>query len=113
MMKFIETKLRGAYIIDLDKFEEYGLVDRITQANTSLNRKAATLRGMHYQVTYRNHKRPFRPGTEAALPANDIPGNRSIAPYAAEFHSRRGKHARFFSTAGSIPDIRHDESLPR
>jgi dTDP-4-dehydrorhamnose 3,5-epimerase len=65
-VKFLETELRGAYIIELDKvedkrgffarvwcqkeFEDHGLVARIAQANTSFNRKAGTLRGMHYQV---------------------------------------------------------------
>ena len=65
-MKFFETELRGAYIIELDKvedqrgffarvwcqkeFEDHGLVARIEQANTSFNSKAGTLRGMHFQV---------------------------------------------------------------
>lgn len=65
-MKFHELDLRGACIVDLDKheddrgffarvwcrkeFEDRGLVARITQANTSFNRKAGTLRGMHYQI---------------------------------------------------------------
>lgn len=65
-MKFQETGLHGAYTIELDKledsrgffariwcqkeFEDHGLVARIAQANTSFNRKAGTLRGMHYQV---------------------------------------------------------------
>lgn len=65
-MKFIETNLQGAYRIELDKsadnrgyfariwcqkeFENHGLVARIVQANISFNRRAGTLRGMHYQI---------------------------------------------------------------
>lgn len=64
-MIFQETKLKGAYIIDVDRieddrgffarswckkeFSEKGLVDRIVQANISFNKEKGTLRGMHYQ----------------------------------------------------------------
>jgi dTDP-4-dehydrorhamnose 3,5-epimerase len=66
MMKFTETKLKGAYIIDIkpfvdergffarawcqNEFEEHGLTTRVAQANISFNHKKGTLRGMHYQV---------------------------------------------------------------
>ena len=65
-MQFKETKLSGAYIIDLDtledergffarafcqkEFEENGLKSNIAQCNLSFNHKKGTLRGMHYQV---------------------------------------------------------------
>ncbi|MCS6815653.1 MAG: dTDP-4-dehydrorhamnose 3,5-epimerase family protein, partial [Cyanobacteria bacterium] len=65
-MLFEETKLHGAFIIDLDKksdargyfargfcakeFEEHGLKSTIAQCNISFNHKQGTLRGMHYQV---------------------------------------------------------------
>ena len=65
-MQFIETKLPGAYIINLDtledergffarafcqkEFEENGLKSNIAQCNLSFNHKKGTLRGMHYQV---------------------------------------------------------------
>ncbi len=65
-MKFHETKLQGAWVIELEKFEDsrgffarawcqkefedHGLVSRVVQANDSFNRKAGTLRGMHYQT---------------------------------------------------------------
>jgi len=65
-MIFIETLLKGAYIIELDRredergffarawcrneFEAHGLVPRILQSNLSFSRKAGTLRGMHYQA---------------------------------------------------------------
>lgn len=65
-MKFTETKLKGAFIIDLElrnddrggfartfcakEFEEYGLKPTVAQCNLSFNYKAGTLRGMHYQV---------------------------------------------------------------
>jgi dTDP-4-dehydrorhamnose 3,5-epimerase len=65
-MIFIETKLKGAYIIELEKiedkrgffarawcqkeFEARGLTGRVVQANVSFNKKKGTLRGMHYQI---------------------------------------------------------------
>jgi len=65
-MKFIETKLKGAYIIEIEpiedergffarsfcqkEFEEHGLNPRIIQCNISFNKKKGTIRGMHYQV---------------------------------------------------------------
>ena len=64
-MIFTETKLAGAYLIELEKrgdergffarawcrneFEQHGLVSRLVQVNLSSNNKAGTLRGMHYQ----------------------------------------------------------------
>jgi dTDP-4-dehydrorhamnose 3,5-epimerase len=66
MMIFNETKLKGAYIIELEKhgddrgffartwcrkeFEDHGLVSESCQENLSLSLKKGTLRGMHYQV---------------------------------------------------------------
>lgn len=65
-MIFTETPLRGAFVIELEprsdergffarafcqnELAEHGLVNGITQANTSYNFKQGTLRGMHYQV---------------------------------------------------------------
>jgi len=65
-MIFEETKLKGAYIIEIDpiedergffarsfcvrEFEKYGLNMRIVQCNISFNKERGTLRGMHYQV---------------------------------------------------------------
>jgi dTDP-4-dehydrorhamnose 3,5-epimerase len=65
-MIFTETKLKGAFIIELEErkdvrggfartfcareFEAHGLTANIAQANLSYNHKAGTLRGMHYQV---------------------------------------------------------------
>ena len=64
-MIFTETKLQGAYIIDLDcqedargffarafcqrEFEAHGLKTIIAQANVAFNHKKGTLRGMHFQ----------------------------------------------------------------
>jgi dTDP-4-dehydrorhamnose 3,5-epimerase len=64
-MIFSETKLKGAYIIDLDRkedvrgffarafcqkeFEAHGLKPTIAQANLAFNHKKGTLRGMHFQ----------------------------------------------------------------
>ncbi len=65
-MVFIKTKLKGSFIIELERledergffarsfcqkeFEEHGLNPRIVQCNVSFNKKKGTLRGMHYQV---------------------------------------------------------------
>jgi dTDP-4-dehydrorhamnose 3,5-epimerase len=65
-MIFIETKLKGAFIIDLElredhrgffartfcakEFEEHHLKPVVAQCNLSFNHKAGTLRGMHYQT---------------------------------------------------------------
>ena len=65
-MIFTETRLAGAYIIDLDcindergffartwckkEFEEHGLNSNLVQCNLSYNAKHGTLRGMHYQA---------------------------------------------------------------
>lgn len=65
-MIFEETKLEGAFIVDIDKrvddrgffargfcareFEAQGLTSRMVQANMSFSAAKGTLRGMHYQV---------------------------------------------------------------
>ncbi len=65
-MIFTETKLKGAYIIELDaindergffarsfckkEFEKHGLNHNIVQCNISYNKKKGTVRGMHYQT---------------------------------------------------------------
>ena len=65
-MKFIETPLIGAYIIEIEKiaddrgffgrswckreFDEAGLNSAIAQINTSLSIEKGTLRGLHFQI---------------------------------------------------------------
>lgn len=65
-MRFIETKLKGAYLIEPEliedergffartfcarEFESHGLNPHLVQCNISYNRKKGTLRGMHYQA---------------------------------------------------------------
>jgi len=64
-MIFTETKLKGAFIIDLERredsrgffarafcqneFAQHGLKPTIAQANLAFNIKAGTVRGMHFQ----------------------------------------------------------------
>ena len=64
-MNFSETKLKGAFVIELEKhqdergffarvfcqkeFEANGLIPDVAQANMSLSPTRGTLRGMHYQ----------------------------------------------------------------
>jgi len=64
-MIFTETKLKGAYVIDLERredsrgffarsfcqheFEAHGLKPVIAQANLAFNHRKGTLRGMHFQ----------------------------------------------------------------
>ncbi len=65
-MNLSETKLKGAYIIEIEpvmdergffarsfcanEFEKHGLNPRFVQCNVSYNKKKGTLRGMHYQA---------------------------------------------------------------
>lgn len=65
-MIFTETKLKGAFIIEVEKkedergffgrswcakeMEDHGLNVNIRQANISFNKTKGTLRGMHYQI---------------------------------------------------------------
>lgn len=64
-MFFVETELKDAYIIELEKredrrgffartwaqdeFEQRGLESRVVQTNMSFNHSKGTLRGMHFQ----------------------------------------------------------------
>jgi dTDP-4-dehydrorhamnose 3,5-epimerase len=64
-MIFTETKLKGAFILDLDRredsrgffarafcqreFSDHGLKPVIAQANIAFSKKKGTLRGMHFQ----------------------------------------------------------------
>ena len=66
-MIFRETKLRGSFIIELERledqrgffargwckkeFESHGLESSLVQANISMNKERGTLRGMHYQTS--------------------------------------------------------------
>jgi dTDP-4-dehydrorhamnose 3,5-epimerase len=65
-MIFTETKLKGAFILEVEKHEDergffgrswctnemkkHGLNANVLQANISFNKKRGTLRGMHYQI---------------------------------------------------------------
>jgi dTDP-4-dehydrorhamnose 3,5-epimerase len=65
-MIFIETRLEGAYVIELERredargffarafcqheFEAHGLKPIIAQANVAHNRQKGTVRGMHFQI---------------------------------------------------------------
>lgn len=73
-MIFTETKLKGAFVVDLDRredsrgffarvfcqheFAEHGLKPIIAQANVAFNKVKGTIRGMHFQ---------FPPATETKL----------------------------------------------
>ena len=65
-MKFIETSLKGAFLIELERrgddrgwfarlfcqneYDQHGLCRNIMQVNTSFSKIKGTLRGMHYQL---------------------------------------------------------------
>jgi dTDP-4-dehydrorhamnose 3,5-epimerase len=65
-MIFTETKLRGAFVIDIERrddergffarawckeeFEARGLSINLVQANIAFSKRAGTLRGLHYQL---------------------------------------------------------------
>jgi dTDP-4-dehydrorhamnose 3,5-epimerase len=64
-MHFVETKLKGAFIIEIERreddrgffarvfcqreYQEHGLKPVIAQANIAFNKRRGTLRGMHFQ----------------------------------------------------------------
>jgi len=66
MMRFVPTRLAGAYIIEPEsredargffartfcsrEFENHGLVASFVQCSVSLSRRRGTLRGLHYQL---------------------------------------------------------------
>lgn len=65
-MLFTETKLKGAFVLELERrednrgffartfcqkeFEAHGLNPRLVQCNIAYNKKKGTLRGMHFQI---------------------------------------------------------------
>ncbi len=65
-MIFEETRLKGAYVVDIERredsrgffarafcqreFEQRGLVSKIVQVNVARNLRAGTVRGMHFQA---------------------------------------------------------------
>ncbi len=75
-MKFTETPLAGAFVIELEKrgdergwfarafcereYQAHGLNHHIVQANTSFSAIKGTLRGMHYQLAPKAEDKIFR-----------------------------------------------------
>jgi dTDP-4-dehydrorhamnose 3,5-epimerase len=75
-MRFVDTGLVGAYIIEIEpreddrgfnartwcerEFKEHGLTPRVAQANVIVNRRKGTLRGMHYQLPPHAESKLFR-----------------------------------------------------
>lgn len=75
-MIFKETKLKGAYIIELERledtrgffarawckkeFEAHGLNPHFVQINLSFNKSRATIRGLHYQIAPHEEAKLFR-----------------------------------------------------
>ncbi|MGA2801871.1 MAG: dTDP-4-dehydrorhamnose 3,5-epimerase [Verrucomicrobiota bacterium] len=75
-MKFTETLLKGAFVIELEKrsddrgffarffcereYQQHGLNRHIVQINNSLSRFKGTLRGMHYQLAPRAEDKVIR-----------------------------------------------------
>lgn len=75
-MKFTETPLKGAYLIEIAKIgdergffgrswcrkemQQAGLDADIAQVNTSLSRERGTLRGLHYQIAPHQESKMIR-----------------------------------------------------
>ncbi len=75
-MKFTETPLKGAYVIELEKredergffarffcakeFEQYALKPNFVQVNNSFSVNKGTLRGMHYQLAPKQETKLLR-----------------------------------------------------
>ena len=65
-MLFIETKIKGAFVVELEKysddrgffsrawcqkeFKEQGINSRFVQANIGFSKNSGTIRGIHYQI---------------------------------------------------------------
>jgi len=80
---FTETKLKGAYVIDLERredergffarafcqneFAEHGLKPVIAQANLAFNKRKGTLRGMHFQFLHKPETKLVRATRGAIL----------------------------------------------
>lgn len=80
-MIFTETKLKGAFVIDIEtigdergffargwcrkEFDSHHLVSSMLQANISFNKKKGTLRGMHFQVAPKQEAKLVRCTTGA------------------------------------------------
>ena len=66
-MKFVKTKIEGAFIVEVEKFEdergffvnmwnkkifqENNLNTNLTECNSAFNKKMGTIRGLHYQIS--------------------------------------------------------------
>jgi dTDP-4-dehydrorhamnose 3,5-epimerase len=75
-MIFTETKLKGAFILELERLEDergffarawcqrefvnHGLTPQLVQCSVSFNHKRGTLRGMHYQIAPHEEARLVR-----------------------------------------------------
>ena len=75
-MKFTETPLKGAHVIELEKrgdargffarffcereYLQHGLNHKIVQINNSFSKQRGTLRGMHYQLPPKAEDKIFR-----------------------------------------------------
>lgn len=75
-MKFFETSLKGAFVIDLEKredergffartwdkdeFEAHGIYRIPVQTNMSFSKKKGTIRGMHYQLAPHQESKVIR-----------------------------------------------------
>ena len=75
-MKFIETKIKGAFLItperledergffarvwDPEEFKAQGLSYKLAQCSISFNKKKGTLRGMHYQASPHSENKVVR-----------------------------------------------------
>jgi len=84
-MIFTETKLSGAFLIELERnedergffarnwsereFAELGLVSNFVESNISFSRKKGTLRGMHYQAAPHGQAKLVRCTTGAIFDA--------------------------------------------
>jgi dTDP-4-dehydrorhamnose 3,5-epimerase len=89
-VRFTETPLAGAYVIDLERrgdargffartfcareFAEHGLATHFVQGNMSLSATPGTLRGLHYQ-----HRPRRRDEADALRPGRDVGRDRGCA----------------------------------
>jgi dTDP-4-dehydrorhamnose 3,5-epimerase len=101
-MIFKETKLKGAYLIQIEKhedergffarawckkeFEEHGLNPHPVQANIASSQNKGTLRGLHYQIAPHEEVKLADNGKMLYVPTNFAHGYQTLTNNAEVFY---------------------------
>ena len=124
-MQFTETKLKGAYVIDLERREDsrgffarafcqkefaaHGLKPVIAQANVAYNFKKGTLRGMHFQFPPPRRRRSWcaaraaRSSTSSSICGPESPT--FLQNIAVELNEENGRALRARALRARLSDV--------